>query len=84
MGSARVPGIYDAALADADVAVTTARGQAMARRLALDEGLLVGPSSGANLVAALQLAATLAPGSVVVTVLFDTGARYLAEPFWEA
>ena len=59
-------------------------GTAMARRLALDEGLLVGPSSGANLVAALQLAATLAPGSVVVTVLFDTGARYLAEPFWEA
>lgn len=71
MAAARVPGIYDPALADADVAVTTARGQAMARRLALDEGLLVGPSSGANLVAALRLGATLAPGSVVVTVLFD-------------
>jgi len=83
MATALAPGIYDPALADADVAVGTARGQAMARRLALDEGLLVGPSSGANLVAALRLAATLRPGSVVVTVLFDSGARYLGEPFWE-
>jgi cysteine synthase B len=84
MATARVPGIYDPTLADTDVAVATARGQAMARRLALDEGLLVGPSSGANLVAALRLGGTLAPGSVVVTVLFDSGSRYLAEPFWEA
>jgi cysteine synthase B len=84
MASARVPGIYDPGLADADLAVTTAQGQAMARRLALDEGLLVGPSSGANLVAALRLGVGLGPGAVVVTVLFDSGARYLGERFWEA
>ncbi len=83
MATAMVPGIYDPSLADADVAVTTAEGQAMARRLALEEGLLVGPSAGAGVFAALRLARALAPGSVVVTVLFDSGSRYLAERFWE-
>jgi cysteine synthase B len=82
MPTAMVPGIFDPALADAQVAVTTEEGQAMTRRLAQEEGLLVGPSSGANVFAALRLARGLPPGSVVVTVLFDSGTRYLAEPFW--
>lgn len=77
MPTALVPGIYDPALADANVEVASADGLAMARRLALEEGLLVGPSSGANLVVALALAATLEPGAVVATVLFDSGGRYL-------
>jgi cysteine synthase B len=84
MATAMVPGIYDPGLANAQAAVSSAAGLAMTRRLARDEGLLTGPSTGANLVAALQLAAALPPGSVVVTVLFDSGARYLGEPFWEA
>jgi len=84
MRTAIVPGIYDPGLADADVAVSTAEGQAMARRLALEEGLLVGPSTGASVSAALRVAGALPHGSVVVTVLFDSGARYLADPFWEA
>jgi cysteine synthase len=63
--------------------VTTAQGQAMARRLALEEGLLVGPSSGASVWAALELARTLPEGAVVVTVLFDSGARYLGAGFWD-
>ncbi|MDR3669529.1 MAG: cysteine synthase family protein [Holophaga sp.] len=83
MATASVPGIYDPDLADAQVAVSTAEGQAMARRLALEEGLLVGPSSGASVSAALRLARTVPEGSVVVTVLFDSGARYLADRFWE-
>jgi cysteine synthase B len=83
MATAMVPGIYDPALANAEVTVTTGEGQAMARRLALEEGLLVGPSSGASVFAALRLARTLPPGSVVVTVLFDTGSRYLGERFWQ-
>jgi cysteine synthase B len=82
MATAIVPGIYDPDLADAQVAVSTAEGQAMARRLALEEGLLVGPSSGASVSAALRLARTLPAGAVVVTVLFDSGARYLADGFW--
>ena len=83
MATAIVPGIYDPALADAQVTVSTAECQAMARRLALEEGLLVGPSSGASVSAALRLARTLPEGAVVVTVLFDSGSRYLADPFWE-
>ena len=82
MATALVPGIYDPAVADAQVEVTTGEGQAMCRRLALEEGLLVGPSSGASVCAALRLARGLPEGSVVVTVLFDAGTRYLAEPFW--
>ena len=83
MKTAIVPGIYDPVVADAQVAVSTAEGQAMARRLAREEGVLVGPSSGASVFAALRLALGLPPGSVVVTVLFDSGSRYLADPFWE-
>jgi cysteine synthase B len=82
MKTAMVPGIYDPAVADAQVVVSTAEGQAMARRLALEEGLLVGPSSGASVFAALRLAQGLPAGSLVVTVLFDSGSRYLADPFW--
>jgi cysteine synthase B len=77
MGTALVPGIYDWALADASVEVSTEEGQQMARRLALEEGLLVGASSGANVFAALRLAQSLARGAVVVTVLCDGGDRYL-------
>jgi len=43
---------------------------------------MAGPSSGANVAAALHLGRALPPGSLVVTVLFDSGTRYLAEPGW--
>jgi cysteine synthase B len=83
MGSALVPGIYDPKLADASVEVSTEAAQEMTRRLAREEGLLVGVSSGANVYAALRLAHGLAPGAVVVTVLCDGGEKYLSENFWE-
>jgi cysteine synthase B len=76
MATAMVPGIYDPALADDNVEVTTEDGQEMARRLAREEGLLVGTSSGANVFAALRLALSLPKGSVVVTILCDGGDRY--------
>jgi cysteine synthase B len=79
MASALVPGIYDPALADQNVEVSTEDGQEMARRLAREEGLLVGTSSGANVLAALRLALSLPEGSVAVTILCDaardTGSR---------
>ena len=84
MGTALVPGIYDASLADENVEVRTEDAQEMTRRLAREEGLLVGVSSGANVFAALRLARTLPPGTVVVTVLCDGGGKYLSENFWEA
>jgi cysteine synthase A len=59
-------------------AVAEADGRAMARRLAREEGLLVGTSSGLNVAAAIQLARELGPGKVVATVAVDTGLKYLA------
>jgi cysteine synthase B len=76
MATALVPGIYDSELADESVEVATEEGQQMAGRLAREEGLLVGASSGANVFAALRLARSLPEGSVVVSVLCDRGERY--------
>jgi cysteine synthase B len=80
MESAIVPGIYDAKLADEDVRVGTEVAYEMTRRLAQEEGLLVGISSGANLAGALKLARK---GAVMVVVFCDGGERYLSERFWE-
>ncbi len=80
--TAIVPGIYDANLADKNMAVSTEDAQAMTRRLAREEGLLVGPSSGANVHAAIELARTSDNEAVVVTILCDGGGKYLHEDFW--
>jgi cysteine synthase B len=80
--TSRMPGIFDPTLADEKVEVVTEQAQAMARRLAREEGLFVGVSSGANVVAALALARKLPPNSVVVTILCDGGERYMGERFW--
>jgi cysteine synthase len=53
-------------------------GRAMSRRVAKEEGVFAGTSSGVNLVAALDLARELGPGKVVATVAVDTGLKYLA------
>ena len=53
-------------------------GRAMAKRIAREEGVFAGTSSGVNLVAALDLARELGPGKVVATVAVDTGLKYLA------
>ena len=80
MESAIVPGIYDSRLADEDVRVGTEEAYEMTRRLAQEEGLLVGISSGANLAGALKIARK---GAVMVVVFCDGGERYLSERFWE-
>jgi cysteine synthase B len=79
MATAMTPGIYDPKLADDNVEVATEDAREMVGRLAREEGLFVGPSSGANVFAALRLARTLPAGSVVVTILCDGGERYLDE-----
>ena len=83
METAIKPGIYDASLADEDLRITTERAYAFTRRLAAEEGLLVGVSSGAAVAAALDVAATLREG-VLVLVFPDSGTRYLTERFWDA
>ena len=80
--TSRMPGIFDPRLADETVEVATEEAQAMTRRLAREEGLFVGVSSGANVLAALSVARRLPPGSVVVTILCDGGERYFSERFW--
>jgi cysteine synthase B len=80
MESAIVPGIYDPALATEDVRVGTEESYEMTRRLAQEEGLLVGISSGANLAGAFKVARK---GAVMVVVFCDGGERYLSERFWE-
>jgi cysteine synthase B len=81
METAIVPGLYDPNLADAHVTCSTETAFATTRRLAREEGLLVGPSAGANVATALAVARTLDAG-VVVTILCDTGTRYLSDDFW--
>jgi len=86
MASALVPRIWNPAVADARLAISTEEAYAMTRRLAREEGLFVGPSSGANVAGALEVAASLPAGrrAVIVTLLPDGGGRYLSERFWEA
>ncbi len=86
MATAIVPKIYDPALADDDLGISTEASYAMVRRLAREEGLLVGISAGAAIVGCLQVARGLAErgqGGVIVTVLPDSGDKYLSERFWE-
>jgi cysteine synthase B len=80
--SAIVPGIYDPTLADETVEVSTEDAHAMVKRLAREEGLMVGVSAAANVVAALRVAERLETGTVV-TVLCDGAAKYLSLPFWD-
>ena len=77
------PGIYDPSLADEDVRVTTEEAWLWTRRLALEEGILAGVSSGAALAACVALAGRIDRG-VIVTVFPDSGTRYLTEGFWDA
>jgi len=80
--TAIVPGIYDSGLADEELFVETEAGQAMTRRLAREEGLFVGPSSGANIHAAIEAAKKVEGDAVIVTILCDGGGKYLDEQFW--
>lgn len=76
-----IPPIYDPTVADATEAVATEEAYAMARRLAREEGLLVGVSAAAAAVAALRIATRLEAG-VIVIVFPDSGMKYLDAAFW--
>jgi cysteine synthase B len=91
MATAIVPKIYDASLADEDHGISTEAAYAMLKRLAREEGLLVGISSGAAVVGALELAHRLEESdwiekngeAVIVTVLCDSADKYLSERLWD-
>ncbi len=78
IGAGFVPPILRQDVIDEVVRVTDETAFAYTRRLAKEEGLLVGPSSGANVAAALRVAASLGPGKRLVTIFCDTGFRYFS------
>lgn len=86
MASAIVPGIYDPSLADEQIEVSTESAHQMVLKLARQEGLLVGPSTGANLAAAVKIAERLHTeqqlDAVVVTIGCDSAAKYLSDRWW--
>jgi cysteine synthase B len=81
MATSIVPGIYDPTLADEDLRVETETAYRMVRRLAREEGLLAGISSGAAAAAMMQVAKRLDAG-VIVTIFPDGAEKYLTESFW--
>jgi S-sulfo-L-cysteine synthase (O-acetyl-L-serine-dependent) len=87
MESAIKPGIYDRTVADANVVVNTEATYDVARRLAREEGYLVGISAAANFLAALQIAEQAAERdqpATIVTIFCDNGYKYLSDSFWTA
>ena len=82
MPSAIKPGIYNEALADENTVVRTEDAYEMARFLAREEGLFLGISAAAAVMASVQVARTLNEG-VIATVLPDNGFKYLSDKFWE-
>jgi len=85
MPSAIVPKIYDPSLADENLEISAEEAYAMAKRLAREEGLLVGISAAAAVSGCLRLARQLKKNehAVFVTILPDSGDKYLSERFWE-
>jgi cysteine synthase A len=78
IGIGRTPPLWDPTLVDEIVSVSTDQAEAMARRLARDEGLFAGTSSGANVAAAVEVARRLGPGAKVVTLMVDSGLKYVS------
>ena len=83
--SAVVPRIYDSSLADENLEISTEEAHGMARRLAREHGLLVGVSAAAAVVGSLQVAEGLKKNqpATIVTILCDSGDKYLSERFWD-
>jgi cysteine synthase A len=84
VGIGSIPPLWEPSLVDAIEPVSTAEAKAMTRRLAREEALFAGTSSGANVVAALRVAERLGPEATVVTLLCDSGLKYLSTDVYRA
>jgi cysteine synthase A len=80
IGIGYVPPLWDPSLVNEVMGIPTAYAEAMARRLAREEGLFAGTSSGANVLAAIQLGLRLGPDATIATLLVDSGLKYLSTP----
>ncbi|MGD8821446.1 MAG: pyridoxal-phosphate dependent enzyme [Anaerolineae bacterium] len=78
IGIGFIPPLWEPDLVNELMTVSTAGAQAMARRLAHEEGIFAGTSSGANVVAAIRIAQRLGRGATVATIVVDSGLRYLS------
>ncbi len=78
IGIGFIPPLWDPLLINDIEVVSTDEAKTMARRLAREEGIFAGTSTGANVVAALRVAEQLGPGKTVVTIIVDSGLRYLS------
>jgi len=83
IGIGFIPPLWDPRLVNEIMMVSTDEAKTMARRLAPEEGLFAGTSSGANVVAALRLAQRLGPQATVVTILVDSGLRYISTDLYK-
>lgn len=83
IGIGFVPPLWHRDEVDEIFAVSTAEAKAMARRLAREEGIFAGTSTGANVVAALRVAARLGPAATVATIVVDSGLRYLSTDLFQ-
>ena len=78
MGTGRVVPMWDPSLANGIEAVSTEDAEAMARRLAKEEAIFAGTSTGANVVAAIRVASQMRPDSTVLTIAVDSGLKYVS------
>lgn len=83
VGAGFVVPLWDPSVIDEIAPVSTGKAMAMARRLGRAEGIFAGTSTGANLVAALKAAESLGPGATVVTVMCDSGIKYLSTDLYK-
>lgn len=84
IGIGFVPPLWDPSQVDEIIPVATNDAKEMARRLAREEGIFTGTSSGANVVAAIQVAKRVGPGKTVVTIMVDSGLRYLSTDLYRS
>jgi len=84
VGIGYTPPLWEPTLVDEILAIKTEDAKAMARRLAKEEALFAGTSSGANMLAAIQVAQRLGPGKKVVTLMVDSGVKYLSTDVYKS